>query len=128
MRTSRPTRRTAVAAALITLGVAGIDAAWHREFMTYDPREDLRRVRVPVLAATGAKDLQAKPSDLEVIAAAVQGPVEVHEVPDLTHILRHQPGRASLAAYKHELRGPVDARVVDLVVDWARRTTQVPAA
>ncbi|UJP39996.1 hypothetical protein [Cellulomonas palmilytica] len=44
------------------------------------------------------------------------------------HILRHQPGRASLDAYKKELCRPVDERVLTLVVDWVRRTAAAPVA
>lgn len=108
------------------IGGQKVNAKWHREFLAYDPQEDLRRLTVPVLAVTGSKDLQVKPSDLAVIAEAVRGPVEVHEVPDVSHILRNQPGEASLSAYKKELRQPVDQRVVSLVVDWVRRTVGVP--
>jgi len=110
------------------VGGQKVNALWHREFMAYDPRTDLPHVTVPVLAATGAKDLQTKPSDLTVVADLVRGPVETHEIEDLTHILRHQPGPASLNAYKKELRQPVDERVVTLVVDWARRAASAPVA
>ena len=119
-------KRTTTAVARI--GGQRLNARWHREFMAYDPRTDLAAVTVPVLAVTGAKDLQTKPSDLPVITGLVQGPVEVHEVPDLTHILRHQPGRASLDAYKKELRQPVDERVLALVTQWAGRTVGTPVA
>jgi fermentation-respiration switch protein FrsA (DUF1100 family) len=50
---------------------------------------------VPVLAVTGEKDLQVPAEDLDAIAAGTPGQVEVHRVPDLTHTLRRQPGRAS---------------------------------
>ncbi|MCF6743683.1 alpha/beta hydrolase [Blastococcus sp. KM273128] len=103
------------------IGGARINARWHREFLAHDPREDLRRIEVPVLAVTGAKDLQARPADLETIAAAVRGPVETHLVPDLTHTLRRQPGPASLSAYRRELRRPVDAELLGTVVTWCDR-------
>nr|KEP24036.1 alpha/beta hydrolase [Georgenia sp. SUBG003] len=105
---------------------ARLNARWHREFMAYDPRTDLARVHVPVLAVTGTKDLQTPVDDLETIAATVPGAVETHAVADVTHILRRQDGPASLSAYKKEVRRPVDGRVVALVTDWARR--QVGAA
>ncbi|MGY2082213.1 alpha/beta hydrolase family protein [Blastococcus sp. SYSU DS0539] len=105
------------------IGGARVNARWTREFMAHDPREDLRRTTVPVLAITGAKDLQVQPADLAVVAATVGGPVETHLVPDLTHTLRRQPGPASLSAYKRELRSPVDAEVVTTVVEWCTRHT-----
>lgn len=49
--------------------------------------------------------------------------METHLVPDLTHTLRRQPGRAALGAYKRELKRPVDPQVLDTVVTWCNRTT-----
>ncbi|MCF6508072.1 alpha/beta hydrolase [Blastococcus sp. MG754426] len=103
------------------IGGARINARWHREFLAHDPREDLRRIDVPVLAVTGAKDLQARPADLAVLAATVRGPVETRLVPDLTHTLRRQPGPPSMGAYRRELRGPLDPEVLGTVVTWCER-------
>lgn len=103
------------------------NARWHREFLRHDPRADLARLTVPVLAVTGAKDLQVPADDLAVLAATVPGPVEVRRVPDLTHTLRRQPGAASLRHYREELRRPVDPEVCASVVAWCRRVTGVPA-
>ncbi|HEX2075054.1 MAG TPA: alpha/beta hydrolase [Geodermatophilus sp.] len=110
------------------IGGARINARWTREFMAHDPRADLARVSVPVLAVTGAKDLQAPPDDLDVVAATVHGPVEMLRVPDLTHTLRRQPGPASLRAYREELRRPVDPDVLATVVAWCRRVAGAPEA
>jgi len=37
--------------------VAKINAKWFREFMDYNPAEDLQRITVPVLAINGSKDI-----------------------------------------------------------------------
>ncbi|MGY1690471.1 alpha/beta hydrolase family protein [Geodermatophilus sp. SYSU D01105] len=105
------------------VGGARLNARWTREFLAHDPRTDLARLTVPVLAITGDQDLQVPADDLDVIAATVPGPVEVHRVPGLTHTLRRQPGPASLRAYREELRRPVDAEVLATVVAWCRRVT-----
>ena len=105
------------------IGGARLNARWHREFMAHDPREDLRRITVPVMALTGAKDLQVDPADLEVIAASVLGGTTIHLAPDVSHTLRRQPGPPSLNAYKKELREPVDPRVLGAVVRWCREVT-----
>jgi len=103
------------------LGLAKYNAKWFREFMAYNPADDLAKVEVPILAITGSKDLQVDPADLAVIAGTAAGPVETHLVPDLTHSLRRQPAAPSLSLYKKELREPVDAEVLELVVSWLRR-------
>ncbi|WP_225753419.1 S9 family peptidase [Actinotalea sp. Marseille-Q4924] len=101
------------------LGGRRINARWHREFMAHDPRTDLARVTAPVLAVTGAKDLQAPPHDLEVIAATVAGPVRTVLVDDVSHILRSRPGAPTLATYRKDARRPVDPRVLEAVTSWA---------
>jgi len=105
------------------IGGARVNARWHREFLAHDPRTDLARVSVPVLAVTGGKDLQVPAADLDTIAATVRGPVEIRRIEDLTHTLRRQPGPASLRAYRGELRRPVDPSVLGTVTTWCRATT-----
>jgi uncharacterized protein len=105
------------------IGGARINARWTREFMAHDPRADLRRIRVPVLALTGEKDLQVDPADLDVIAATVPGGAVTLRIPDLGHTLRPVPGRPSMGAYRKELRGPVNREVFESVVTWCREVT-----
>ena len=102
------------------IGGQRINAKWMREFMRYDPRPDLARINAPILAVTGTKDLQVDPADLTLIAEHAGGPVQTRLLPDITHVLRHQPGRASLNAYRREIRNPVDPAVTGAVVDWLR--------
>ena len=109
------------------IGGAKLNARWNREFMAHDPREDLRRITVPVLALTGGKDLQTPPADVDAVATLVPAEVTVHRIPDLTHTLRRQPGTPSLSAYKKELRGPVDPEVLATAVTWCRRVTRLDA-
>jgi pimeloyl-ACP methyl ester carboxylesterase len=103
------------------MGLARVNAKWFREYLAYDPGRDLPTVHVPVLALTGAGDLQVDAADLPLIEQLVPGEVETHLVPGLTHTLRRQPGAPSLSRYKQELREPVDRFVLDTVTGWVRR-------
>jgi pimeloyl-ACP methyl ester carboxylesterase len=105
------------------IGGVRTNARWHREFMAHDPHEDLCRIRVPVLALTGEKDLQVDPADLDVIGAAVPGGAETLRIPDLGHTLRTVPGHPSMGAYRKELREPVNREVLESVVRWCREVT-----
>jgi pimeloyl-ACP methyl ester carboxylesterase len=105
-----------------------VNARWTREFLRHDPRTDLARLTVPVLAVTGDKDLQVPADDLAVLAATVPGPVEFRRVPDLTHTLRRQPRAASMRHYREELRRPVDPELCSTVVAWCRSVTGVAAS
>ncbi|MGW4294651.1 alpha/beta hydrolase family protein [Micromonospora chersina] len=100
------------------IGGQRLNAKWLREFLRYDPLPDLARVRAPILAVTGDNDLQVDPADLRVIADSAGGPVETRLLPDVTHVLRRQPGPASLRAYRREVRDPVDPSVTGVVIPW----------
>lgn len=59
------------------------------------------------------------PADVARAAALVQGSVEAHVVPELTHVLRRGPPK--LLQQHRLLAGPVDERVLDLVSAWIRK-------
>ena len=66
---------------------------WFRFFLTYDPASTLKRVKCPVLALNGERDVQvpAKP-DLEAIEKALKAggnkDVTVKEMPKLNHLFQ----------------------------------------
>jgi pimeloyl-ACP methyl ester carboxylesterase len=103
--------------------VAKLNAKWFREFMAYDPAEDLPRIQAPVLAITGSKDIQVDPADLDKMAGLVRSPFEPHLVPNLTHLLRSEPGQPSLSTYKQQIAKSVDTRVLQLITEWLGRQT-----
>jgi pimeloyl-ACP methyl ester carboxylesterase len=95
-----------------------VNARWIRELLSHDPRPHLAAIHVPVFAVTGGKDIQVDPADLEQIRRLVPGEVEIRRTPDLTHLLRRAPGRASLRSYRRLLRQPVDADLLTDVTNW----------
>lgn len=101
--------------------IAKINAKWTREFLAYNPAEDLPRIQVPVLGITGSKDIQVDPSDLQRMAGLLKSEFEWHEVPDVTHILRAEAGQATLSTYRQQVQRPVDERVLKLISDWLKR-------
>ena len=98
-----------------------------REFMAHDPAQDMPRIHVPVLALTGSKDIQVPPADLQRMAELIPGEFEYHELPDLTRMLRADPGQPSIDTYKQQVARPVDPLVLEAVSDWLRRHAQLPA-
>jgi len=105
-------------------GISRINAKWMREFLAYDPAEDLKRIEVPVLAITGSKDIQVDPADLEIMASLVRSEFEPHVVPDVTHLLRADSDPVpTINSYKDQVKVPVDPRVLELVTDWLGRRT-----
>jgi uncharacterized protein len=101
--------------------LAKINAKWMREFLEYNPADDLPKIRVPVLAITGSKDIQVNPADLERMAALVNSEFEGQEVPNVTHILRAESGEPTLSTYRQQILQPVDERVLNFISDWLQR-------
>ncbi len=102
-----------------------INAIWLREFMAYDPTEDLQRITVPVLAITGSKDIQVDPADLERMAHLVKAPFEHHVIQDITHMLRIEEGEASISKYKEEIKRPVEPQLLEIVLRWLKNRIEL---
>lgn len=100
------------------IGGMRVNARWWREQLAYDPRADLSRVQVPVLAITGDKDVQVDPADLDTIAHLVPGGAETHRVPGMTHVLRRTDGPGNVLSYRKLLRQPVDIDLLTTVAGW----------
>lgn len=100
------------------ISLVKVNAKWFREFMSHDPAKSLSRISAPVLAITGAKDLQVDPNDVQRMGELVRGPFEGKVLDDLTHLLRCDPGPASVSTYKAQMREPVDAQLLRLVGEW----------
>jgi pimeloyl-ACP methyl ester carboxylesterase len=98
-----------------------VGARWVRDFVAYDPKPSLARITVPVLAITGAHDLQVPPEDVAAMGRLVTGPFEGHVVPDLSHLLRPDPDSIGPRGYRRQLRQPVSTEVLTLITDWVAR-------
>lgn len=64
---------------------------WYREFIAYDPRPNLAKLRMPVLAVNGAKDLQViAGQNLPAIREALKANKDatVIELPGLNHLFQ----------------------------------------
>ena len=106
-------------------GVVKLNAKWFREFMAYNPADDLPKIQVPVLALTGSKDIQVAPADLGQMAGLVKAEFESHLLPDITHLLRVEPGEPTLSTYKQQIAQPVDRSVLQTISEWLRKKTTV---
>lgn len=96
-----------------------VNAKWMREFIGYDPLPALETTKTPVIAITGSKDIQADPTDLATVADILGDRGETHLIPDLDHLLRHEPAPISNPKkYKKQALRPLDDRVTTTLVNW----------
>jgi pimeloyl-ACP methyl ester carboxylesterase len=98
--------------------VSKLNAKWMREFLAYNPADDLVKISVPVLAITGSKDIQVNPDDLIEMKEMIKSPYEYHILPDMSHLLRTETGEASISNYKNMVKKPIDQRIPQIIFEW----------
>ncbi|HEX6622130.1 MAG TPA: alpha/beta fold hydrolase, partial [Pyrinomonadaceae bacterium] len=95
---------------------------WFRFFNAYDPRATLKKVRVPVLALTGERDLQVAPAGahLKAIAEALKAggnkDYTIMELPKLNHLF--QAGETGSPAEYGRIEETISPAALELIGDW----------
>ena len=95
-----------------------------RFFISYDPRPALEKVKIPVLAINGEKDLQVPPKEnLSEIKAALQRGgnknYEIHELKDLNHLF--QTSQTGAILEYGSIEETFDEEAMDLMTQWILR-------
>lgn len=98
---------------------------WYRYHIRFDPAPYLAKVKVPVLALNGDRDLLVDYHGLATVATTLRQAgnkdVTTQVLPDLNHLL--QPCRTCLASEYNDLDTTLDPAVLRLVGDWLARHT-----
>jgi len=92
-----------------------------RDFLLHDPRPVLRKIRIPVLALNGARDLQVDPERNltaigEALEAAGNEEVTLRTLPDLNHLFQ-ETTTGNTTEYG-QLEQTIDPEVLDLIESW----------
>jgi pimeloyl-ACP methyl ester carboxylesterase len=108
-----------VPAAAASPQVAAVSTTWYRWFMAYDPRVNLAKLRMPVLALNGDKDTQVVSSlNLPAIREALKAnrDATVLELPGLNHLFQTaKTGGPGEYAQIEETTSPA---ALNPMVDW----------
>jgi fermentation-respiration switch protein FrsA (DUF1100 family) len=100
---------------------------WFRYFLLFDPAVYLEKVRVPVLALVGDKDLQVPPKEnLELIEAALKkGGNKNYTVvllPGLNHLF--QTAKTGLVSEYGQIEETISPTALQTMSDWIIKQTQ----
>ncbi|HEX5263113.1 MAG TPA: alpha/beta fold hydrolase [Phenylobacterium sp.] len=102
-----------------------LSSPWYKWFIAYDPRPVLAKVRAPVLALNGDKDVQVvSKQNLPAIRAALKGnpAATVVEMPGLNHLFQTaQTGGPAEYARIEETFAPA---ALKLIADWVIEHTR----
>lgn len=99
-----------------------LGSRWMRDLLDYDPRPTLAKVRRPILALNGSKDLQVPPEqNLPAIRQATRAnpDVAVVELPDLNHLF--QTAKTGGVGEYADIEETVAPIALDAMSDWIRR-------
>jgi fermentation-respiration switch protein FrsA (DUF1100 family) len=99
-----------------------------RSFLSYDPAEALRKLKAPVLALNGSRDLQVPPQqNLPAIKAALtaagNSDFTVSELPGLNHLFQ-KCKKCTVQEYA-ELEETFSPGALEIMGDWLVRHTRV---
>jgi fermentation-respiration switch protein FrsA (DUF1100 family) len=102
---------------------------WFRYFLSYDPRPTLMKVRVPVLAINGEKDLQVPAKeDLEGIEEALKAAgnkdYKIVLLPNLNHLF--QPTKTGAPSEYAEIEETLAPIALQTIGDWIAAHTTAP--
>jgi uncharacterized protein len=100
-----------------------MNTPWMKYFLTYDPATALGKLKIPVLALNGAKDLQVWPAqNLPAIEKALKKAgnkkYTVKELPNLNHLF--QESKTGSPSEYETIETTIAPAVLDLVTEWIR--------
>ena len=98
-----------------------LESTWFRFFLTFDPRPTLAKVRCPVLALNGERDLQVPPKEnLEEIAKAIKKGgntrVATRQLPGLNHLF--QTCKTGAVAEYSQIEETIAPAALEAIGDW----------
>ena len=98
-----------------------LTSPWYRYFIAYDPAPALRKVKCPVLALGGSKDLQVPAAqNLPAIRKALDEGgnrnIEVDELPGLNHLF--QTAKTGAPSEYSEIEETISPLALDKIANW----------
>jgi fermentation-respiration switch protein FrsA (DUF1100 family) len=101
--------------------IKALSSPWFQFFLAYDPAGDLRKVRCPVLALNGEKDLQVPPTlNLPAIRQALEEGGNKHfetdELPGLNHLF--QTARTGAPSEYAEIEETMSPVALEKIAGW----------
>ncbi|MDX8340958.1 alpha/beta fold hydrolase [Draconibacterium sp. IB214405] len=106
--------------------ISNVNSTWFRFFLTYDPKPTLSKVKCPVLALNGSKDLQVPVSNLGEVIKAVNsgGNMKVDTVRFINHNHLFQQCETGAIAEYAQIEETIDPEVLKTMKDWILEQTK----
>jgi pimeloyl-ACP methyl ester carboxylesterase len=110
--------------AQIGAAIKSTSSPWFRYFISYDPAATLRKVKCPVLAVIGSRDLQVPPEqNIPAIRKALQDAgnqkFEVDELPGLNHLF--QTAKTGSPAEYAQIEETISPVALEKIAAWVAK-------
>ena len=110
--------------AQIGAAIKSTSSPWFRYFISYDPAAALRRVKCPVLAVIGSKDLQVPPEqNIPAIRKALEDAgnqkFEIDELPGLNHLF--QTAKTGSPAEYAQIEETISPAALEKIAAWVAK-------
>lgn len=110
---------------IIKYSFVKVNAKWWREHFAYNPREDLPKITCPVLAITGALDVQANPAVLKDLPKYVKQDAEYFVLENMGHSCKYISKASNMLNAKKDILAetklPVHPELLKLLENWLSR-------
>jgi pimeloyl-ACP methyl ester carboxylesterase len=110
--------------------IGELRSPWMKVFLEHDPRSELFKANVPVMAVWGSLDTQVDPAlnapELENAVRAAGGTPTIAVRPGLNHLL--QPAKTGSPEEYAEIETTIDPATLAMIVDWVKTTAAGLAA
>ncbi len=111
----------------LTVQLQGLLTPWLKFFLIYDPKPTLSKVKCPVLAINGEKDLQVPPKEnlsaiKEALVAGGNKNFTVKELPGLNHLF--QTAQTGLPAEYVRIEETISPEALKIIGDWIFKQTK----
>ncbi|HEX7401745.1 MAG TPA: alpha/beta hydrolase [candidate division Zixibacteria bacterium] len=112
---------------MVDMSIQQLLVPWFRYFLTFDPKPTLMKVKCPVLAINGEKDLQVPPKENlpaieEALKAGGNPDITVKELPGLNHLFQTAETGSPMEYSKIEETISPDA--LDTIGNWIKEHTK----
>jgi hypothetical protein len=100
---------------------------WFKFFLSYDPKENLAKLKIPVLAIDGEKDLQVPPKeDLKIIKSSLEKAgnkdFKIIMFPGLNHLF--QTAKTGSPVEYSKIEETITPVVLSSISDWIQQVTK----
>jgi pimeloyl-ACP methyl ester carboxylesterase len=106
------------------------NAKWMREHFEYNAREDLAKITCPVLAITGARDIQATPDAVKTVPQYVKGDSEFYIIENMGHSCKYITETSTILTARKDIVAesllPIHPELLERLEDWLKKIVIQP--